>query len=71
MSDETQDRTSQAPAVVAVVQPAVTARPNDLVAGQVKNSTFGERRRKATAGRKAVFGAETEDKAVKPVARRK
>jgi len=71
MSDETQDRTSQ-PQTVAVVQPVVTARPNDLVYGQVTNSTFGERRRKATAGRKAVAAGEAEDKAVsRATARRK
>jgi len=61
MSDETQRPTP----TVAVVQPSVTGRPNDLVAGHVANSTFGDRRRRATRGRKAVAPVEAEDKAVK------
>ena len=48
-----------------VEQPAVTDRPNDLVAGKVANTTFADRAKaQRRASTKAVASDETEDKAV-------
>ena len=47
-----------------VEQPAVTGRPNDLVEGKVKNSSFADRAKARSKASKAVDSGDVEDKAV-------
>ena len=47
-----------------VEQQAVTGRPNDLVEGKVKNSSFADRAKARGANKKAVDSGDVEDKAV-------